>query len=197
MPLSQLRHQNAFDHRMEKVQYLIDINEDSLFDIVNDNNIPLGYIVDNHLSHYGVPDVSLQLKILEYLLRRAIWARKRYPTIGGLFHEIGGAEFVLNRLIDRLGKEEVWDCIHKVLTSIHFNDDEYPMIIHQTIKCTPQYMDTALTRFPDLLYNRNKENRLPLHTALEGGMEWSYDLLMLIQANQNDLKDCDPLTKLP
>ena len=67
----------------------------------------------------------------------------------------------------------------------------------RTIQRTPQYVSHALIRFPDLVYNRDKNDRLPIHYALENGMEWNNELVTMIVGNQQHLKDCDPVTKLP
>ncbi len=100
-------------------------------------------------------------------------------------------------MINKFGADEVWDCIERALTSINFKDSEYPSIVHQTITCTPQYFNKALMRFPNALHERDKDNRLPIHLALDNGMVWDYNLGTIIQANYLQLKDCDPLTKLP
>jgi hypothetical protein len=48
-----------------------------------------------------------------------------------------------------------------------------------------------LMRFPDLIHNCDKNNRLPIHHALENGMEWSdNELVTMIHANYLRLKDC-------
>ncbi len=49
-----------------------------------------------------------------------------------------------------------------------------------------------------MTYDRDKNNRLPIHYALENGMEWNNNgLVTMIFGNQQHLKDCDPVTKLP
>ena len=180
-----------FDKKMNMMQYLLDLDEDSLFHIDEDNKNPLCYIVNEDIIN---PNNSLHLKTLEYLLKRGISARKTCSTIGGLFHEVADDDFVLRRLINRLGKEEVWDCIHKVLSSITFKDDKYPMILHQT----PEHVDQVFVRFPDSMYDRNTvHNRLPIHIALDRGMEWGHSLMTILHANNNHLEVNDPMTKLP
>ncbi len=182
--------------RMDLLQYFVDLDEDSLFHIDQDNKKPLCYIVNENIEN--PPDNSLRLKTLEYLLKQGTSARKTCSTIGGLFHEVADDDFVLRRLINRLGKEEVWDCIHKVLSSITFKDDEYPMILHQTIQCTPEYVDQVFVRFPDSIYDRTiVHNCLPIYIALDRGMEWGRSLMAILHANNNHLKDIDPVTKLP
>ena len=109
----------------------------------------------------------------KYLLEEAIRFRKSHPTIGGLFHEVANGNFVLTGLIEKLDADEVWDCIDKVLARINVtnNDEEFSMFLHQTIKCTPQYITKVYSTFPDSLAHRDKDNRLPIHVDLDKGME--------------------------
>ncbi len=48
-------------------------------------------------------------------------------------------------------------------------------------------------------YFRGHQGRIPVHTALTSGtIEWSFELLSIIRANQNHLDDVvDPVTKWP
>lgn len=180
------------------MKYMIDLNEDSLFCVFNNKTmpIPIWYLSLNYLGNF---DVNLYLKALEYLLKRAITSRPLCPTIGGLFHEVEveEGEFVLSKLVDKFGSDQVWDCIERALTSINVKDQQGQMILHRTIECAPQFVSQILMRFPDLVYDRDKNNRLPIHYALENGMEWNNNLVTMIHANHLHLKDCDPVTKLP
>lgn len=70
-------------------------------------------------------------------------------------------------------------------------------ILHQTIKHAPHHCGQVLTRFSDSVYERDHQNRLPIHSALARGMNWSHELVTIIHANHSNLKELDPMTKWP
>lgn len=185
----------SFDSTIKMLDYIIDLNKDSLFFRYHSpDGTPLSFLV---LEEFHNQSNNVRLKLVEYLLARAIRSRPSCLSIGGLFHMVNG-KFVLARLIEQLGKHEIWDCIGHVLTNIPFtNGNGVRMILHQTIKYTPQYIGKAYERYPDSLYQRDKDNRLPIHIALDRGMKWCPALVAMLQVNQLHRKELDPVTKLP
>lgn len=184
----------SFERRMDVLKYLLDLNENCLFQKDSSNRIPLW-----HLCHQQTrgSDPKLLLKILEYLLKRSICIRPSCPTLGGLFYQ-SDEGFVINQLIDEFDMNDVWNSIETVLTSINSkNREQLPLILHRTIRCSPESVGEVLMRFPDSVNDRDKDNRLPIHVALDEGIGWGNPLVMMIQSNQHHLKHCDPVTKFP
>ena len=96
-------------------------------------------------------------------------------------------------MVDNMGMERAWDCIERaVLKQKALND--MPRILHQTILHAPEYCSEVIKRFPESVHLRNKNGRLPIHVALEKGMEWSIELSYLLNASQEYLKEVDPVT---
>jgi hypothetical protein len=191
---------DSFASWMCQMKYFIDLNEEgALFHMDSANLTPLCYFFDDEIKNVDENLIlkKFLLKGLEYILERSVYYNPSCPTIGGLFHVLSEGEIVLTKLVDKYGEKQMWDCIEKVLTSISFNDQEYPLILHQTIIWTQQYVSQALMRFPDALHDRALDNRLPIHEALDNGLSWDANLVAIIQANNLHLKVCDPVTKLP
>ena len=56
----------------------------------------------------------------------------------------------------------------------------------------------TVNTFPDSVYECDPcDSRLPVHIAVERGMKWSMELILLMNATQQYLKYVDPVTKLP
>ena len=100
-------------------------------------------------------------------------------------------------MVDKMGKEKIWDCIERALLKHKELNDLPCILVHQTIQHTPEYCSEVIKRFPQSVHLRNKNNRLPIHVALEKGMGWSLELAYLLNASQEYLKEVDPVTNLP
>ena len=61
----------------------------------------------------------------------------------------------------------------------------------------PAYFSEVIKRFPESVHVRDKNGRLPIHIALEKGMEWSTELAYLLVTSQEYLKEVDPVTNWP
>ena len=64
------------------------------------------------------------------------------------------------------------------------------------IQHAPEQILNAMTRFPHAVFLRDENNRLPIHIALESGMQWSAGLVSLMNATISNLKEKDPVTGL-
>ncbi len=204
----------SFDTRMNTLKYMVEFDPDSLFHTVylsgsselNNDSLfhtahhnsglnsynPLSWIVARIWSHC---DDGSHFHVVEYVLGKAIHKRPLCPTIGGLFHEISKDRFVLTMLIKNLNEDEVLDCIKRVLSTASEENPILPiMLLQQTIRCTPQFIDEVCMVFPDSLNVRDKDNRLPIHVALDAGIEWSEDFM---KANHIHFQEVDPVTSLP
>ncbi len=137
------------------------------------------------------------------LLRKAYEYDPQNWTMAGLFAARYYPNFTtrgeiikllaIEDLIETYGAAPTWATIEKVLSPF---EEDLP-ILHQTIKYAPQYCNSIIRAFPDSVVVRDSHNRLPVHIALETGMTWSSDLPSIINANRSQLKEIDPLTKLP
>lgn len=195
------------DESLSMVKYFIEMDSSALDFHKNENEaIPLIY----YCVEYDTPNKSEfsidQCKcsniknhhdIMEYLIRRTALKNPLDSQIGGLLAKVvdenGEEERLLESLIDHFGEKAMWKTIHKALASI-----ENVPFLHEVIRCLPKYFNTVCALFPDSVFVRDCQKRLPIHVALEGGyLNWSSELVSLINANRSSLHEMDPVTKWP
>ncbi len=133
-----------------------------------------------------------RLRIMKYLIREAVLYDAFNNTIGGLFFKTRRGTLILDLMVRKYGADDTWSCIKQALSS-------FPSIpiLHEIIRHSPQNIGNAITQFPDSILIRNSQNRLPIHVALECGMEWGQDLVLIMHVNRYHWKDFDPVTKQP
>jgi hypothetical protein len=192
-----LLHEAVSDQNTELVKYMADVDPSCLYHYDHSGNIPIHYICSsgNESQHGNHDEHQCKGKfIAEWLLQKAVSQDTSNPTIGGLFttEEQNEYDLVLNCLINRFGETDAWDCIERALSSF----DNLP-ILHQVIQHAPQHCATVMRRFPDSVVVRDCNNRLPIHVALDNGMNWSTELVAIINSNRQQLKEVDPVTKWP
>lgn len=186
-----LLHYAAWRCNLELAKYFIDLDPSCVNKMDSKQRLPIHYPV------YGF-DGDDQQEMVQYLLQRSVAHSTSNETIGGLFAlEPGKNDFLINYMVEKAGMDKTWDCIERALSNQN-KLDNLPCILHQSIQHTPQYCSEIFKRFPNSIHVRDKNNmnRLPIHTALEKGMEWSIDLVHLITTSREYLKDFDPATKL-
>lgn len=182
------------------VQFFILMDPKSVLSYDEHRNLPLYYCISKTKFHTGIwancKEEKMVCVIFEELLRTAFrnWDES-LPTLGGLLKlsEIvdGNYDIILNALVKTCGETKTWDIIQKACASY-----ENLPFLHQIIEKAPDQFNTACFRFPDCIYVRDKQNRLPLHVALATGkINYSLELLFLVQ--QGNLDELDPVTKLP
>ena len=95
----------------------------------------------------------------------------------------------------KIKTDQVWDMLEKTFSC----DNEFHKLefLHQIIRHCPEQCSEMFSRFPDSILHRDENNRIPVHVALESGMKWSMELGVMIGASASQLKDVDPLSKLP
>ena len=183
-----LLHSAVHGGHIEMIKFLVKLDASCLYSFNSLHIMPIEMLV---LPIRGTKQT--QLEILRYLLKSAVTHDVHHPSIGGLFNtSVGNGRSVLDSIIKRHGKEEVWDCIEEVLLRF----DNLP-ILHQTIIHAPQHCMAVMTHLPDSVLARDHRNRLPIHVALASGMSWSTDLVAIINANRPHLEENDPVTNLP
>ena len=70
-------------------------------------------------------------------------------------------------------------------------------ILHKAIEeNAPQYITKFVERFPDSAFLWDENDRLPMYIALEQGLNWSTELVSIMNANISNLHARDPLTGL-
>ncbi len=127
-----------------------------------------------------------RLNIGKYLLYDA-----SNNTIGGLFFKnVDG--LLLDLIVAKYGPEDTWCCIKRALSSF----PNIP-ILHEIIRHSPQNFQHTITQFPNSVLLRDSQNRLPIHIALECGMNWGPELVSMMHFNREHLKEVDPVTKWP
>ena len=83
----------------------------------------------------------------------------------------------------------VWDMIEPALSPYK----EIP-ILHRVIEYAPQHISTVINRFPHSVFLRDESNRLPIHVALQKGLQWSDGLVSIMNANISHLIEKDPVS---
>ncbi len=94
-------------------------------------------------------------------------------------------EFVLHR-----------STLFKWIQEVIHPSDEHP-ILHDVIKLAPRYFSLFWKYYPDAVYLRDHEGRLPLHVSLQRAGKWSPSLIALININDPiDRHEKDPVSGL-
>lgn len=177
---SLLHHASCHDRNMRMVSFLVKVNPDALYS--------KKYYSDYLPLHASCCDTG-GFAITKFLLTQALKHDPNHLSIGGLFDKDKQNRTGLAKLISRYGAERTWKCIESEISP--YKDC---LILHQTIKHAPQYVDEILARFPHSCFLRDKDGRLPVHTALECGLQWSISLVSILNTNSNHLGDVDPVT---
>ena len=152
-----------------------------------------------HYFDWDFSDDEKAKDIIQYLVQISLSNPTSNETIGGLFSRRPYRDdFAINHMVEEAGMEKTWDCIERAFSN-HKKLDDFPCVLHQTIQHTPQYCSEVIKRFPNSVHVRDKSNmnRLPIHVALEKGMNSSLELEYLFVTGQEYLKDVDPVTKWP
>ena len=188
-----LFHAAVFSGNTDLVKYFISLDPSFVYMKDRDGNFPLQY-VERHLKDENMYD------LLQYLLQ-TIFSQSptSNETIGGLFgiNPLSNDKLIISCMVDNMGMEKAWDCIERTLSK-QKELNNLPCILHNIIQHTPDYFSEVIKRFPESVHVRDKNNnRLPIHIALEKGMEWSIELAYLLNASQEYLKDVDPVTNWP
>ncbi len=163
---------------IECVKFLADLDPSSLL------RAPRGVIPLKMCS------ISLycNIHVVKYLIKKTMQHYPTHETIGGLF-SFGAGKCALDALIQRFRKNEMWDTIEECLSPYK----DLP-ILHKVIKYMPKQTMNTIRAFPQSVFLRDNQNRLPIHIALETGMPWSDGLVSVLNANMSHLRDQDPVT---
>ncbi len=133
------------------------------------------------------------VSMMELLLNSAIKFDPDHESIGGLFQKNEKNIPAIQYIVNSLDRDVTWNTIKKVLAKWNKNVP----IVHKVIADAPKEIDIVLVTFPHAHYQRDKHGRLPIHTALATGMNWSLPLLYLINTgNFENVAQTDPVTGL-
>jgi hypothetical protein len=166
-----------YSHNLEMMKMLIEMNPAALYTRCNKGKLPLHMIST--------------LDATKLLLDKAIECDPNHSSVGGLFAKNKEGILPIRQIISRYGKEDGWKCIEEALS----RHKEVP-ILHKAIRHTPELIEDVISSFPHSCFLRDRDGRLPIHMALERGIEWGPDLVSLINANMAHLDYVDPVTKL-
>ncbi len=174
----------------EMIKYMVKLDPSCLYYNHSQYGIPLAQVCRPEVNE---EKKKHHLEIAKYLLREAVSYDASNDTIGGLFAKRRrSGQFTLDSMVEKYGADDTWSCIRQALSSF----PDLP-ILHQVIQHSPQNFQNATAKFPKSALLRDSKNRLPIHIALECGMEWGPDLVSIMNINNDHLKDVDPVTKWP
>jgi hypothetical protein len=175
-----LLHKTRYDD-MHMVKYMIDLDPSCIYQYDHQDNLPIYY----DFRHK---------KKTEYIIQRSISYDPSNDTEWGLFAKVDGSEdkSLCNFLVTKFGADKAWDSIEAALSRF----DGLP-ILHQVIQYDSKHCANVMSRFPDSVFIRDSNNRLPIHVALEKGMKWSSELVAIMNINQGYLGEADPVTSWP
>ena len=151
---------------LEMVKYLVKLDPSCIYYNHSKYGIPLKQLRFYKDDNNAEKKKMNHLEIIKYLVHAAVSYDASHYTIGGLFVKGNGDNLILDSLIEMYGQEDIWCSIKQALSS--FND--LP-ILHQVIKHCPSNINHMIAKFPNAALVRDDHNRLPIHIALEFGIE--------------------------
>ncbi len=145
-------------------------------------------------------------KLFQYLLqcgmkyRSFMLNRGLDDYVGGLFAVDGRTKKTTFELaMESFGEEQTWKSVTKyvppsTLSSLHKHNNYH--ILQRAITLPLKYFNGFIWRYPRAYFARDNDGCLPIHHALFEGMEWSTELISIINANINSLHKPDPRHQL-
>ncbi len=184
-----IAHFAAWCRSLKTLKLCADIDPASLFLEDNGRGSPLNVLA-------CMPgDLEGKITTIKYIFNKAIQCDPAHPSVGGLLTPtpsvVRNEETVttLHNMIERNGEDTTWNLIEEMLSRY----TDIP-ILHRVIKHAPDQILNTIQRFPQAVFIRDNDNRLPIHVALEEGMQWCFELVSILNANISHLKDKDPVT---
>ena len=97
--------------------------------------------------------------------------------------------------MDAFGEEKTWKTIIKFIppsssSSIHQLKNYH--ILQRAMSLPLKYLNAFLLRYPRAYFTPDDKGSLPIHYALKEGVEWSTELISIINANVVSLQKPDP-----
>ncbi len=128
-----------------------------------------------------------------------IQERKLDDHLGGLFAiDSRTNESTFELAIRAFGETRTWNCIMKCIppssSSCYTNNDYH--ILQRAVSLPLEYLSGFLRRYPRAYFARDQNGCLPIHHALKNGLEWSTELISIINANFASLSKQDPCSNL-
>ena len=116
-------------------------------------------------GYYPITHAKKNIDIAQYLLKRALKYNPHHHSIGGLISTCDNGETLLQTFISRFGRQRTWDMLEREISPY-----KNVPILHRMIEHAPEETMEVFNRFPHSIYLRDEKNRLPIHVALEKGM---------------------------
>mmetsp|Transcript_8180 Transcript_8180/g.12311 ORF Transcript_8180/g.12311 Transcript_8180/m.12311 type:complete len:537 (+) Transcript_8180:70-1680(+) len=95
--------------------------------------------------------------------------------------------------MEAFGEEKAWKCILKYIPPS--NNNNYH-VLQRAVSLPLKYLNGFLARYPRAYFAIDDNGSLPIHRALEEGIEWSTELISIINANIHSLDKPDPCHRL-
>ena len=144
--------------------------------------------------------------LFQYLLKCGIKHRSymlskgRDDYIGGLFAvDARTKKTTFELAMHAFGEEKTWKSITKFVppsSSSSLKKHNNYQMLQRAISLPLKYFNGFVRRYPRAYFARDNDGCLPIHHALKEGMEWSTELISIINANINSLQKPDPYHKL-
>jgi hypothetical protein len=144
-------------------------------------------------------------KLFCFLLQRGMKHRSLVTRkglddyLGGLFAKDSRTnESTFELAMKAFGEEKTWSCILSYIPSsstMTKNNNNFH-ILQRAVKLPLKYLSGFVNRYPRAYFARDNNGSLPIHHALKEGMEWSTELISIINANINSLQKPDPCYNL-
>mmetsp|Transcript_1614 Transcript_1614/g.2138 ORF Transcript_1614/g.2138 Transcript_1614/m.2138 type:complete len:450 (+) Transcript_1614:273-1622(+) len=140
-------------------------------------------------------DSKANYELFKYLLqtgmknRSLITDRGHDDYMGGLFAIDSRTNISTFELaMKSFGEAKTWNCI----TSCIPPSSTDHCILQRAIALPVKYLGGFMSRYPKSFFKRDDNGSLPIHAALKEGVEWSTELISIINANMNALQSHDP-----
>lgn len=183
-----------YDATLATVKLIIAMDPSCVYHPDENGNIPIYYSLNDS-------------EMVRSIVQSAMEYDPFHESIGGLFsmHECGNyvIDFILGiKDIDNWYQEPVsetqkmrekrhWDAIESIISPF-----QTIPILHKTIIHCPHLTPDVLLRFPYSVHLRDEKFRLPIHQALDRGLNW-HELAFVLHANSNFIESVDPVKKFP
>ena len=161
-----------------------------------------------HIACNNVRRNEASYKTFQHLLKSGMKYRSLVTDkntddyLGGLFAvDSRTNETTFELAVKAFGEEKTWNCVVKCIppssssSSSSLNSNDYN-ILQRAVSLPMHFLSGFLRRYPRAYFARDESGNLPIHLALKEGVEWSTELISIINANISSLNKPDPCFNL-